>query len=131
VSLDALGSAISLDPYHWIKISVIDTGSELCVYHRFSKTIFFFFWRNQMIESVSENLLRSETEIKRRGRQRGFFEVIIIASTNMVYVVTEERLRTHKTGNMRVWHSTFERLKSYLRACAYHVTCIRLMVTVE
>jgi len=95
VSLDALGSAISLDPYYSIKISVIDTGSELCVYHRFSKAIFYL-----KKSDDRENLLRSETE--RRGRQRGLFEVIIIASTNMVYVVTEERLRIHKTGNMCV-----------------------------
>lgn len=66
---------------------------------------------------VARERLREFREIRDRGtegrgRRRGLPEVAIIASTNMVYVVTEERLGIHDAGNARLWHSTFERLDS-------------------
>ena len=69
----------------------------------------------------------TRSEIGRgRGRRRGLPEVVIIANTNMVYVVNEERLGIHKAGNMRAWHSTFEWLDSYFCARArIDITCIR------
>jgi len=62
--------------YHWTCITGLKSVSLIpetnWVYIIDSRKQYFI-WRNQMIESVSENLLRSKTEIERRGRQRGLF----------------------------------------------------------
>lgn len=113
-----LGSAVT--PYHWIKITVSLILEAVCICAPFKSD-------SQKIFSFEEIRCSGMFYVRivrlrdwRRDRRRGLLEVTIIASTNMVYVVTDTRLGTHNTGNMCMWHSVLKRLE---------VTCTRARVS--